>query len=101
MIHNPLEIPLAPSVPASLRNIPTPDARFPQAEHLQDFIYYAYIFYTGLLEEQTISWMQGQIGSVVPQHPILCRNNTEGVGGSVIVSAFEGVYDELNPFVNR
>jgi len=65
---------LSPSVPASLRNIPTKyniivrlwtygfhklleslrRASFssPLAlEHLQDFIYYAYSFYTGLLEE--------------------------------------------------
>ena len=72
--HNLLEISLSPSVPASLRNIPTKyniivrlwtygfhklleslrRASFssPLAlEHLQDFIYYAYSFYTGLLEE--------------------------------------------------
>ncbi|RDB24144.1 hypothetical protein Hypma_008825 [Hypsizygus marmoreus] len=77
-IHNLLEISLAPSVPASLRNIPTKyniivrlwtyafhklleslrRASFssPLAlEHLQDFIYYAYTFYTGLLEEPTLS----------------------------------------------
>ncbi|KAF9466407.1 hypothetical protein BDZ94DRAFT_220383 [Collybia nuda] len=78
IIHNLLEISLAPSVPASLRNIPTKyniivrlwtyafhklleslrRASFtsPLAlEHLQDFIYYAYTFYTGLLEEPTLS----------------------------------------------
>ncbi|KII88741.1 hypothetical protein PLICRDRAFT_176290 [Plicaturopsis crispa FD-325 SS-3] len=77
MMHNLLELSLAPSVPASLRNIPTKyniiirlwthafhkllealrRASFnsPLAlEHLQDFIYYAYTFYTGLLEEQTL-----------------------------------------------
>ncbi|KAF7964541.1 hypothetical protein HWV62_5931, partial [Athelia sp. TMB] len=77
MMHNLLEISLAPSVPASLRNIPTKyniiirlwthafhrlleslrRASFtsPLAlEHLQDFIYYAYTFYTGILEEQTL-----------------------------------------------
>ncbi|KAJ7098134.1 hypothetical protein B0H15DRAFT_824243 [Mycena belliarum] len=77
-IHNLLEISLAPSVPASLRNIPTKyniiirlwsfafhklleslrRASFtsPLAlEHLQDFIYYAYTFYTGLLEEPTLN----------------------------------------------
>ncbi|KAG6829844.1 hypothetical protein H0H92_003287 [Tricholoma furcatifolium] len=77
-IHNLLEISLAPSVPASLRNIPTKyniivrlwtyafhklleslrRASFTSAlalEHLQDFIYYAYTFYTGLLEEPTLS----------------------------------------------
>lgn len=78
IIHNLLEISLAPSVPASLRNIPTKyniivrlwtyafhklleslrRASFtsPLAlEHLQDFIYYAYTFYTGLLEEPTLA----------------------------------------------
>ncbi|GLB35314.1 putative est1 DNA/RNA binding domain [Lyophyllum shimeji] len=77
-IHNLLDISLAPSVPASLRSIPTKyniivrlwtyafhklleslrRASFasPLAlEHLQDFIYYAYTFYTGLLEEQTLA----------------------------------------------
>ncbi|KAK0210568.1 hypothetical protein DFS33DRAFT_302757 [Desarmillaria ectypa] len=77
-IHNLLEISLAPSVPASLRNIPTKyniivrlwtygfhklleslrrsSFTSPLAmEHLQDFIYYAYTFYTGLLEEPTLS----------------------------------------------
>src|SRR5882762_3707621 len=77
MMHNLLEISLAPSVPASLRNIPTKYniiirlwthafhklleslrrasfSSFLALEHLQDFIYYAYTFYTGLLEEQTL-----------------------------------------------
>jgi protein SMG6 len=76
-MHNLLEISLAPSVPASLCNIPTKyniiiqlythafhklfeslcRASFASVlalEHLQDFIYYAYTFYTGLLEEQTL-----------------------------------------------
>ena len=78
IIHNLLEISLSPSVPASLRNIPTKyniivrlwtyafhklleslrRASFTSQlalEHLQDFIYYAYTFYTGLLEEPTLS----------------------------------------------
>lgn len=77
MMHNLMEISLAPSVPASLRVIPTKyniiirlwthafhkllealrRASFssPLAlEHLQDFIYYAYTFYTGLLEEPSL-----------------------------------------------
>jgi protein SMG6 len=76
-IHNLLEISLSPSVPPSLRIIPVKyniivrlwtyafhklleslrRAAFasPLAlEHLQDFIYYAYIFYTGLLEDPTL-----------------------------------------------
>ncbi|KAJ7063093.1 hypothetical protein C8F01DRAFT_1209464 [Mycena amicta] len=78
LIHNLLAISLAPSVPASLRNIPTKyniiirlwsfafhklleslrRASFTSLlalEHLQDFIYYAYTFYTGLLEEPTLN----------------------------------------------
>ncbi|KAG5639579.1 hypothetical protein H0H81_010781 [Sphagnurus paluster] len=78
VIHNLLEISLAPSVPASLRNIPTKyniivrlwtyafhkileslrRASFASTlalEHLQDFIYYAYTFYTGLLEEPMLA----------------------------------------------
>ena len=77
MMHNLMEISLAPSVPASLRVIPTKyniiirlwthafhkllealrRASFssPLAlEHLQDFIYFAYTFYTGLLEEPSL-----------------------------------------------
>ena len=76
-IHNLLEISLSPSVPPSLQIIPTKyniivrlwtyafhklleslrRAAFasPLAlEHLQDFIYYAYIFYTELLEDPTL-----------------------------------------------
>ncbi|KAJ7602470.1 hypothetical protein FB45DRAFT_1072964 [Roridomyces roridus] len=78
IIHNLLVISLSPSVPASLRNIPTKyniiirlwsfafhklleslrraSLTSPLAlEHLQDFIYYAYTFYTGLLEEPALS----------------------------------------------
>jgi len=77
-MHNLLDMTLAPSVPASLRNIATKyniivrlwtfafhklleslrraSLTSPLAlEHLQDFIYYAYTFYTGLLEEPTLS----------------------------------------------
>ncbi|KAH9951368.1 hypothetical protein B0H21DRAFT_718709 [Amylocystis lapponica] len=80
-MHNLLTLTLAPSVPASLRNIPSkynliirlwthafyrlleslrraarPPATSPIAlEHLQDFIYYAYTFYTGLLEERNLA----------------------------------------------
>ncbi|KAL4074508.1 hypothetical protein V8B97DRAFT_2092695 [Scleroderma yunnanense] len=77
MMHNLMQISLSPSVPASLRNIPTKyniiirlwthafhkllealrRASFTSTfalEHLQDFIYFAYTFYTGLLEEPTL-----------------------------------------------
>ncbi|KAG6333998.1 hypothetical protein ID866_5081 [Astraeus odoratus] len=77
MMHDMMQISLAPSVPASLRVIPTKyniiirlwthafhkllealrRASFTSSialEHLQDFIYFAYTFYTGLLEEPTL-----------------------------------------------
>ncbi|KAK0199205.1 hypothetical protein DFS33DRAFT_1388905 [Desarmillaria ectypa] len=60
-IHNLLEISLAPSVPASSaifqpKSLRRSSFTSPLAmEHLQDFIYYAYTFYTGLLEEPTLS----------------------------------------------
>lgn len=77
MMHNLMQISLSPSVPASLRVIPTKyniiirlwthgfhkllealrraSCNSPLAlEHLQDFIYFAYTFYTGLLEEPTL-----------------------------------------------
>jgi protein SMG6 len=77
MVHNLMEISLAPSIPTSLRVIPTKHniiirlwthtvhkllealycASFasPLAlEHLQDFIYFAYTFYTGLLKEPSL-----------------------------------------------
>jgi len=79
--HNLLEISLLPSVPASLCNILTKyniivclwtygfhklleslrcaSFNSPLAlEHLQDFIYYTYSFYTGLLEEPILSSFQ-------------------------------------------
>jgi protein SMG6 len=82
LIRNLLEISLAPSVPASLRNIPTKYniiirlwtyafhklleslrrasfASLLALEHLQDFIYYSYTFYTGLLEEPALATFKG------------------------------------------
>lgn len=77
-IHNLLKISLAPSVTASLQNIPTKyniivrlrsyafhkllkslrrqsfTSQF-ALEHLQDFIYYAYTFYSGLVEDPILS----------------------------------------------
>jgi protein SMG6 len=89
MMHNLLAMTLAPSVPASLRNIPTKYNIITRLwtigfwrlleslrraacatprdmvafEHLQDFIYYAYGFYAGLVEEHTLdvfrqSWLE-------------------------------------------
>jgi protein SMG6 len=78
MMHDLLQISLAPTVPASLRNIPTKyniiirmwthgfhklleslrRAAFSGSEialeHLQEFIYYSYVFYTHLYEEHTL-----------------------------------------------
>jgi protein SMG6 len=77
MVHNLMEISLAPSIPTSLRVIPTKHniiirlwthtfhklrealrrASFasPLAlEYLQDFIYFTYTFYTGLLKEPSL-----------------------------------------------
>lgn len=76
-MHNLLRLTLAPHVPASLRNIPTKyniiirlwthaffkplealrraSFQSPVAlEHLQEYIYFAYTFYTMLLEEPTL-----------------------------------------------
>ncbi|KAL4251674.1 hypothetical protein ABKN59_003762 [Abortiporus biennis] len=80
LMHHLLKITLAPTVPASLRNIPIkyniiirlwtygfhqlleslrqaampPTSSVVALEHLQDFIYHAYTFYTLLLEERNL-----------------------------------------------
>ena len=107
-IHNLLEISLAPSVPASLRIIPTKynmivrlwtysfhklleslrRASFtsPLAlEHLQDFIYYAYTFYTGLLEEPSLNsfksaWLEA-LGDLAQYRMAVAAMVNGGVGG--------------------
>ncbi len=107
--HNLLEISLSPSVPASLRNIPMKyniivrlwtygfhklleslrHASFnsPLAlEHLQDFIYYAYSFYTGLLEEPNLSsfrsgWLEA-LGDLARYRMAVATMVSGGVGGS-------------------
>ncbi|TFY77959.1 hypothetical protein EWM64_g6053 [Hericium alpestre] len=63
MMHSFLEMSLVPGVPVSLRNIP---AKYNITIH---FIYYAYTFYTGLLEEQTLVEM-----SLAPGMPVSLRN---------------------------
>ncbi|TFK42921.1 hypothetical protein BDQ12DRAFT_299349 [Crucibulum laeve] len=108
VIHTLLEISLAPSVPASLRNIPTKynmivrlwtyafhklleslrRASFssPLAlEHLQDFIYYAYTFYTGLLEEPTLDsfksgWLEA-LGDLARYRMAVAAMVNAGQGG--------------------
>ncbi|KAF7305569.1 PINc domain-containing protein [Mycena chlorophos] len=97
-----LQSPLPPSVPATLRNIPTKYNIILRSwtfscrklleslrrasltsnlalEHLQDFIYYAYTFYTSLLEEQIINsfkreWLEA-LGALA------LRNGSRGDGG--------------------
>ncbi|KAI0063876.1 hypothetical protein BV25DRAFT_1899085 [Artomyces pyxidatus] len=92
MMHNLLQISLAHNVPVSLRSIPknyniiiclwthafhrllehlrraSLNSRIAM-EHLQDFIYYAYTFYTALLEEENLllfkwSWLEA-LGDLV------------------------------------
>jgi protein SMG6 len=113
IIHNLLEISLSPSVPASLRNIPTKyniivrlwtyafhklleslrRASFTSQlalEHLQDFIYYAYTFYTGLLEEPTLSgfksgWLEA-LGDLARYRMAVAAM----VGGGICLAASSG-----------
>ncbi|KAH6918955.1 hypothetical protein BKA70DRAFT_1458601 [Coprinopsis sp. MPI-PUGE-AT-0042] len=107
-IHNLLEISLSPSVPASLRTIPVKyniivrlwtyafhkvleslrraSFQSPVAlEHLQDFIYYAYTFYTGLLEEPTLnvfksSWLEA-LGDLARYRMAVAAMVNSGMGG--------------------
>ncbi|KAF7322791.1 PINc domain-containing protein [Mycena chlorophos] len=114
LIHNLLAISLAPSVPASLRNIPTKyniilrlwsfafhklleslrRASFTSnlaLEHLQDFIYYAYTFYTGLLEEQTLNsfksgWLEA-LGDLARYKMAVAAMVVGGSDGSAALTA--------------
>ncbi|KAJ3496287.1 hypothetical protein NLJ89_g10508 [Agrocybe chaxingu] len=115
IMHNLLEISLAPSEPASLRNIPTKysitvrlrtytfhkllesllcaSSVSPLAlGHLQDFIYYAYTFYTGLLEEPTLNsfklgWLE-TLGDLARYRMAVAAMVNGGVGGQ------GGLHDE-------
>lgn len=108
LIHTLLTISLAPSVPASLRNIPTKyniivrlwtfgfhklleslrhsSFTSPLAlEHLQDVIYYAYTFYTGLLEEPTLNpfkagWLEA-LGDLARYRMAVAAMVNGGIGG--------------------
>ncbi|EGN96009.1 hypothetical protein SERLA73DRAFT_112057 [Serpula lacrymans var. lacrymans S7.3] len=116
MMHNLMEISLAPSVPASLRVIPTKyniiirlwthafhklleslrRASFTSSlalEHLQDFIYYAYTFYTGLLEEPTLrsfkaGWLEalGDLARYRMAVAVMVTNN-QVPGGALTTAA--------------
>ncbi|TFY54060.1 hypothetical protein EVJ58_g9087, partial [Rhodofomes roseus] len=90
-VQNLLTLTLAPTVPASLRNIPTkynliarlwahafhrlleslrqaaspPNNSHVALEYLQEFIYYAYTFYCALLEERNLSgFRSGWVGAL-------------------------------------
>jgi hypothetical protein len=93
-----IQISLTLSVPTCLRNLPTKyniiirllthtfhklletlrHASFTllfALKHLQDFIYYAYTFYTGLLKEQTLrtfraGWLEA-LGDLAPYHMVV------------------------------
>ncbi|KAF4578661.1 hypothetical protein EYR40_001189 [Pleurotus pulmonarius] len=113
-IHNILEMTLAPAVPDSLRSIPTKynlisclwntgfhhlleslrRASFtsPLAlEHLQDFIYYAYTFYTGLYEERTLGgfksdWIEA-LGDLARYRTIVATMVQSNFGHGVLLTA--------------
>jgi protein SMG6 len=124
-IHNLLEISLSPSVPPSLRIIPTKyniivrlwtytfhklleslrRAAFasPLAlEHLQDFIYYAYIFYTGLLEDPTLvsfksGWLEALGDLAWYRMAVAAMVNDGGKGqGSLTIKAVTEATADLN-----
>jgi protein SMG6 len=124
-IHNLLEISLSPSVPPSLRIIPTKyniivrlwtyafhklleslrRAAFasPLAlEHLQDFIYYAYIFYTGLLEDPTLvsfksGWLEALGDLAWYRMAVAAMVNDTGRGqGSLTIKAVSEAAADLN-----
>ncbi|THH08573.1 hypothetical protein EW146_g8951 [Bondarzewia mesenterica] len=125
MMHNLLEISLAPSVPASLRSIPEKyrivirlwSHAFHRLlenlrrsslsskiamEHLQDFIYYAYTFYSGLLEEHALStfksnWQEA-LGDLARYHMAVSAmvTATSLPPSSLTVAAMNGV-SELSP----
>ncbi|KAM6500746.1 hypothetical protein JOM56_003760 [Amanita muscaria] len=117
IIHELLLISLAPTVPASLRQIPTKyniivrlwtfafhrlleslrRASFtsPVAlEHLQDFIYYAYTFYTSLLENETTlkdfktGWLEA-LGDLARYRMAVAAIITGGVGTGTSVKLTE------------
>jgi protein SMG6 len=122
-IHNLLEISLSPSVPPSLRIIPTKYniivrlwtyafhklleslrcAAFasPLAlEHLQDFIYYAYIFYTGLLEDPTLvffksGWLEalGDLAWYRMSVAAMVNDGSRGQGSLTIKTVSEAAAD--------
>ncbi|EED78536.1 predicted protein [Postia placenta Mad-698-R] len=117
-MHQMLTLTLAPAVPASLRNIPTkynliirlwthafhrlleslrraatPPNNSPIAlEYLQDFIYYSYAFYSGLLEERNLfdfrsTWVEA-LGDLARYRMATCAllDNMQAASSSITPS---------------
>lgn len=108
-MHDMLQMTLSPSVPASLRNIPkkynlitrlwmfgfhrllenlrAASLRSPVAmEHLQDFILFAYTYYTGLYEETTVDafrseWLEA-LGDLARYRMAVAAMVTRNTGGT-------------------
>ncbi|KAF8638491.1 hypothetical protein AX16_010474 [Volvariella volvacea WC 439] len=115
VVHNLLQISLSPSVPSSLRNIPTKyniivrlwtfafhklleslrRASFtsPVAlEQLQSFIYYAYTFYTGLFEEPNLAdfksgWLEALGDLARYRMAVAVMVNSHSFGGNRLTAA--------------
>ncbi|KAL0947160.1 hypothetical protein HGRIS_013287 [Hohenbuehelia grisea] len=111
-IHNLLQMSLAPGVPATLRDIPKKygmmlrlwNAFYPlleqlrcasdspiALEHLQDFIYYAYTFYSSLLEEQALNvfksfWLEA-LGDLARYRMIIATVSDNQTNGSTLTAA--------------
>jgi protein SMG6 len=128
MMHNLLEISLNPSVPTSLRNIPAkyniiirlwthafyklleslrrasiPPYSSPLAlEHLQEFIYYAYTFYTGLLEEPSLKsfrngWLEALGDLARYRMAVAAMVNGPKSGGEALTAAALSTFPSTSP----
>jgi len=71
-------------------------------EHLQDFIHYAYIFYTGLLEDPTLvsfksGWLEALGDLAWYRMPVAAMVNASGRGqGSVTIMTVSEAAADLN-----
>ena len=72
-------------------------------EHLQDFIYYAYTFYTGLLEEQTLrtfraGWLEA-LGDLARYRMAVAAmvTGTQGVGPEALTMAAVSTVQAASP----
>ena len=73
-------------------------------EHLQDFIYYAYIFYTGLLEDPTLvsfksEWLEslGDLAWYQMAVAAMVNDGSRGQGGLTIKAVSEAAADFNKP----